>query len=288
MDRRFALVAVPFVALVAAAVALLPVRPAGAAGKDYKVVEVKDGGSVRGICKLVGDAAGLPKVSIFKDNDKGCGMEKERATERAVCGADNALANCVVYLKSVSSGKDWPKEMQSEDRTGTIDQKSCHYVPHVQWVRPSTQLVILNSDKADHNIHGFRDTLKDTQFNFSSAPDSKNDSTEGAFLEKTAKYIVKCDIHPWMSAYVHVVDHPYYDVTSAEAAGDKKAGEFLITDVPPGTYELVCWHEGMKETPTMQDGKIASYSYSEDVIDIKSITVTAGAPVTHNFDVPLK
>ena len=27
-------------------------------------------------------------------------------------GADNALANCVVYLKSVGSGKDWPKEMQ--------------------------------------------------------------------------------------------------------------------------------------------------------------------------------
>jgi hypothetical protein len=285
MNRRLALAVIPAAAL--AAVALRPV-PAGAASKDYKVVEVKDGGSVRGICKLVGDASGLPKLSIFKDNDKGCG-DKERPTERAIVGADNVLANCVVYLKSVAAGKDWPKEMLSEDRTGTIDQKGCRYVPHLQWLRPKTQMVIKNSDGADHNIHGFRDSLKDTKFNFSSAPGTTNDSTDSAFLEATALYIVKCDIHPWMSAYVHMVDHPYYSITSAEASGDKKAGEYVIDGIPPGDYELVCWHEGMKETPTMQDGKIASYAYSDPVVsDPKPIKIAAGGAVTENFDVPLK
>jgi hypothetical protein len=288
MNRRFVAVAVPTVALLAAAVALLPVTPARAAPKEYKVVEVKDGGSVRGICTLVGDAGALPKVSIFKDNDKGCG-DKERATERAVVGEGGALANCVVYLKSVSSGKDWPKDMTSPDRTATLDQKGCRYLPHMQWARPETQLVILNSDGADHNIHGFRDSLSNTQFNFSSAPGSRNDNTEGAFLEKPSQYIIKCDIHPWMSAYVHVVEHPYHDVTSHEAAGDKKPGEYVLDGIPPGDYELVCWHEGMVETPTMQDGKIASYAYSEPIVKTLKITIAAGKPLEgQNFAVELK
>ena len=288
MNCRFALAVLP-VAAVVAAFALQPVSPAGAASKDYKVIEVKDGGSVRGICKLVGDASGRPKLSIFKDNDKGCG-DKERPTERVIAGEGGALANCVVYLKSVSAGKDWPKDMLSEDRTGTIDQKGCRYVPHIQWLRPKTQMVILNSDGADHNIHGFKGSLKDTKFNFSSAPGSKNDNTDSAFLEDSAIYIVKCDIHPWMSAYVHVVDHPYYDVTSAEAANGKKPGEFLIEGIPPGDYDLVCWHEGMIETPTMQDGKIASYSYSEPVpVEPKAVKIAAGQALDgQNFDVPLK
>jgi plastocyanin len=288
MKRRFAY-ALPALALAAAAIALLPVSPARAAAKEYKVVEVKDGVTVRGICKLVGgDVASLPKVSIFKDNDKGCGADKERATERAIVGADNALANCVVYLKSVPAGKDWPEPMKSEDRTATIDQKGCRYIPHVQWVRTKTQLVILNNDGADHNIHGFRDSLKDTQFNFSSAPGSKNDNTEGAFLENPATYIIKCDIHPWMSAYVFGVEHPYYDITSAEAKDDKKPGEFVLENVPPGNYQIVCWHEGMKETPTMQDGKIASYSYSDPIVKTEDISCPGGKPFEKNFEIELK
>jgi hypothetical protein len=92
-----------------------------------------------------------------------------------------------------------------------------------------------------------------------------------------------------MSAYVHVVEHPYFDVTSAEAKGDRKPGEFLLENVPAGEYELVCWHEGMKETPVMQDGKIASYSYSEPIVKSVKITCPAGgaSPPT-TFEIELK
>ena len=37
-----------------------------------------------------------------------------------------------------------------------------------------------------------------------------------AYLEKSGKYIVKCDIHPWMNAYVHAVSHPYFAITDAK------------------------------------------------------------------------
>ena len=33
--------------------------------------------------------------------------------------------------------------------------------------------------------------------------------------------------------------HPYYAVTD-------ESGRFELTDVPPGEYELVAWHEGWK------------------------------------------
>ena len=81
-----------------------------------------------------------------------------------------------------------------------------------------------------------------------------------------------------MSAFVHVVTHPYHDVTTVagDEAAKKKPGEYLLTDVPPGTYTLVCWHEGMEETPQIQDGKISMFSYSAPVLLEKSVTVEAG------------
>ena len=47
---------------------------------------------------------------------------------------------------------------------------------------------------------------------------------------------VGCDVHPWMTAYVGVFDHPFFAVT-----GD--GGRFEIQSVPPGTYTLVAWHD---------------------------------------------
>jgi hypothetical protein len=43
--------------------------------------------------------------------------------------------------------------------------------------------------------------------------------------------------HTWMNAEMLVVAHPYYAVTN-------EAGKFELSDVPPGKYEIVAWHEG--------------------------------------------
>jgi hypothetical protein len=43
--------------------------------------------------------------------------------------------------------------------------------------------------------------------------------------------------HVWMNAEMMVVPHPYYAVTD-------QSGKFELTDVPPGSYEIVAWHEG--------------------------------------------
>ena len=42
---------------------------------------------------------------------------------------------------------------------------------------------------------------------------------------------VKCNVHPWMRAYIGVVGHPFFAVT-----GDD--GTFTIKGLPPGTYTI--------------------------------------------------
>ena len=43
--------------------------------------------------------------------------------------------------------------------------------------------------------------------------------------------------HVWMNAEMFIAPHPYYTVTD-------ESGRFKLENVPPGTYELVAWHEG--------------------------------------------
>ena len=51
---------------------------------------------------------------------------------------------------------------------------------------------------------------------------------------------VRCDVHPWMLAYVGVFDNPWFAVTD-------DAGAFAIKSVPEGSYKLVAWHERIGE-----------------------------------------
>ncbi len=281
MNRSIVVVGTALLAVAALAVAS---RSAPAAGKEYKVVEVKDGGKIHGFARLKAKVD-RGSVSVFKDNEKGCG-EKDQKSERLVYDeASLGVGNVVVYLKSIDEGKDWPEAMRSDDRTVTIDQKGCRYIPHVQWGRPGTQTVVLNNDRADHNIHGFKSTiektsLSDTKFNFASEPDTKKDQIADAFLEEPAKYIVKCDIHPWMNAYIFIVPHPYYVVTMAADGEGCKAGEFTLDNVPPGNYELLWWKEGIKETPQESGGKISGYNYGPDQMPSEPIKVTVEAGKT--------
>ena len=49
--------------------------------------------------------------------------------------------------------------------------------------------------------------------------------------------IVKCNLHPWMNAWIHVFDHPYFAVTDAD-------GKFEIKNAPAGKYRLLAWKDG--------------------------------------------
>ena len=51
---------------------------------------------------------------------------------------------------------------------------------------------------------------------------------------------MKCDVHPWMSARVYVLDHPFFAVTGAD-------GRFEIAGLPPGEHHVVFSHPFLGE-----------------------------------------
>jgi hypothetical protein len=114
-------------------------------------------------------------------------------------------------------------------------------------MRTGQSLAIKTSDPTAHNVHGFGKVNR--SFNRSQPPGAADIVMRMRRDESQPPMKVKCDIHPWMNAYVAVVPHPYYAVTG-------ERGAFELPNLPPGTYILEAWHEkygGMEQTVTVAD-----------------------------------
>lgn len=209
----------------AVAAAVLPAR-----GAAYEVVPVTDGGTITGKVTF-GGTAPTKKVIPTKDKEVCGGIRDE---PEITVGPGGEVQDAVVYLKDVQKGKAWAKPAKPPE----IVNKECRFVPRVQAL-PLGSIVIVNSDPVLHNTHGFLG--KATVFNV--ALPVKGQRIEKP-LKKEGMMRVECDAHGWMLAWVYVGASPYNAVTG-------KDGTFSITDVPPGSYTLVTWHEftGELETP---------------------------------------
>ncbi len=271
-----------------AAGATKPVRPSTSPKKPgpsrkpsrgkYKEIEVANGGTIKGVCKF--DKAPTPLKPVPVSKDVAPCKHEQHPSERMVFDAGKlTVKNCFVFLRDIGEGKKWTGEMAKSERSAMLDQVECMYVPHILPVRDKTQLNVKNSDAVVHNIHGYRETLQTTQFNFFTQANSVEMDTGDAYLKKAAKYIMGCDVHPWMNAYVMVIKHPYFFVTDMD-------GAYTLDDVPPGDYEIVCWHEGMQEVPQMKAGEISGYDYGPDIEVVKKVTVSAGGTSEVDFAIP--
>ena len=113
-----------------------------------------------------------------------------------------------------------------------IDQKGCIYSPHVVGIMAGQQLDILNNDGTLHNIHALPKVNK--EFNKAQPRSKKKLSVK--FEKPEAPFKIKCDVHPWMGAYIGVFAHPCFAVS-----GDD--GTYIISDLKPGEYVIEAWHE---------------------------------------------
>ena len=162
-------------------------------------------------------------------------------SEMLVLGSGNTMAqHHGLGLEGAPGREDLSR---SQDSRGPRSER-LQYVPHVMGIMVGQPYKILNSDGVLHNIH----TLPkiNTPFNKGMPATLKEATT--MFDKPEEVFQIKCDVHPWMSAYMAVFTHPFFSVTSTD-------GKFTISGLDPGTYEITAWHERLgTQTATVTVG----------------------------------
>ena len=200
--------------VIAVGIAAMVTAPARA----YDEAPVSGGGAVSGQVVFHG---AVPTRTVIPNKDiEVCGGPRQDPLVEV--GPDHGVANALVYLADVPSGKAWPTVAKRPE----LDNVKCRFQPEVQVIR-SGEIDIVNTDPVLHNTHGFYG--KRTAFNTALPNQNQRITTE---LLKTGTVRVDCDAHGWMLGWIYVRDNPYYAITGAD-------GKFSIADVPPGTYKLV-------------------------------------------------
>lgn len=186
-----------------------------------------DGGKITGKAVLDGTAPAPTKLKM--DADPICAQKNPNATsQEVVAGPGGGLQNVFVRVSDGLGGKTFPAPTEPV----TVDQNGCQYVPHVVGVMIGQPIKFLNSDGTLHNVHGM--PKKNDQFNFAMPKFVKQKET--TLKAPEAMVAVKCDVHPWMSGYIGVVDNPFFAVTGPD-------GAYTIQGLPPGDYTVEAWQE---------------------------------------------
>jgi hypothetical protein len=119
-------------------------------------------------------------------------------------------------------------------------------VDRVTCVRVGDTLVVKNSAAIPHNFFWSSANNGDHNANIPAMGQWK---LPQAIAAEPAPVQYKCTIHPWMSGYVRVFDHPYHAVTDDD-------GKFEIRNAPAGKFRIVYWHEtGLRGGPKGRFGE---------------------------------
>jgi plastocyanin len=197
-----------------------------AEGASAEAPAAADAGGVNGTVTFAGQDSDTP---IAMDADPICaGLHTTPVDTNEVAAKDGKLGNVFVYVKSGLTGS-YPAPAEKKE----LDQVGCQYTPRVLGLQAGQGLVIKNTDATLHNVHA----LPKANAEFNQAQPQGVPPIEKTFDKaEMPPAQIKCDVHPWMTAYVAVVDNPFYAVSGED-------GTFSIDKLPPGKYTLEAWHE---------------------------------------------
>lgn len=172
-------------------------------------------------------------------------------SEEVVVNDNGTLRNVFVWVKSGLPNVQWPTPSEAVK----LDQHTCIYKPRVIGVMTNQPIEIINSDPTNHNIHPLPKINR--EWNESQPPGGEPKIK--SFAREEIMIPVKCNVHPWMRAYIGVVSHPFFSVTGAD-------GTFTIKGLPPGEYTVEAWHERygtqeLKVTVAPKETKTADFTY---------------------------
>jgi plastocyanin len=221
---------------------------AGAATLAFPLV-AQAAGSISGTIKM--DGAPPQRQAIKMSADPQC----EAANAGGRLGdvflvKDGKVQNVFVYIKEGLGDQ----KFDTPTTPAHMDQVGCMYTPRVVGVMVGQEIEIKNSDGTLHNVHALPSASKP----FNNAMPMKGMTIKRKFTAPEIMVRMKCDVHPWMAAYIGVLSHPFFAVSGAD-------GSFTIANVPPGSYTIEAWHEKMgaqTASVTVADGAAATADFT--------------------------
>jgi len=206
--------------------------------------------TIKGTVKYDGAPVTNPKIKMGADPY----CEENNATpvydQSTVVGPNGELENVFVYVKTGLEGQTFPTPATPV----VFDQHNCTYHPHIFGIMTKQELQIVNSDATLHNVHAA--PVNSAEFNVGMP--TQGMKVTKSFKKSEIMVHIKCEVHPWMSAYAGVLDHPYFAVAG-------KGGAFELPKLPAGTYTLEAWHEKLgtqTQQVTVTDGGTAEITFT--------------------------
>ena len=117
-----------------------------------------------------------------------------------------------------------------------MDQRNETFVPHVLAITAGTTVEFPNSDRIYHNVFSLSKTRT---FDLGRYATGRSKSVR---FDRPGIVRVFCEIHSHMNAFILVFSHPFFAVTDPE-------GRYRIESVPPGSYNVIAWNEGLASEP---------------------------------------
>jgi plastocyanin len=188
------------------------------------------GSSITGTVTFAGNVPNLKPLAMEAEpvcHEKHGGQPAPN--EALVLGTGNTMGNIMVWVsKGLPADRTWAVPQTPV----VLDQDGCVYKPHVMGIVVGQTYRILNSDGILHNVH----TLPKINPSFNRGQPATVKEISTTFPSPENMFQVKCDVHPWMSAYIGVFTHPFFSVTNTD-------GTFTISGLDAGSYEITAWHE---------------------------------------------
>ena len=206
--------------------------------------------SLSGAVEFTGTPPAVSKLDRSADDF----CAKKPADDETVVVKNKKLVNVWVHVTKGAPDSTAPAGAPEV----VVDQKDCTYHPRVAMAVVGQTIVAKNNDPILHNVHTYLGPA--TVFNKGMANAAAKPITHVASKDGVIRW--KCDVHPWMRAFIGVNKNPYQAVT-----GDD--GSFKI-DLPPGSYTLEAWHEtfGVKTAEvTVKDAETAETSFEFSATD---------------------
>jgi hypothetical protein len=229
----------------------VPIQPSPPIISHTPVVAVASDGTVTGHVYFLGsrptpkliDLAACPQCAKVVDGTL--------YDDSLVVNQDGTLQNVIV---SISAGLAPGEHFEPPIAPVILDQKGCMFRPHVVAAMVGQSVMVRNSDPLIHTVHSM-DAEESPVFNFAQ-PTLAQRVVEP--LQVVETFGVRCDLHPWMTAWVRVFNHPYFAVTRGD-------GSFEIKGLAPGNYRLKAWHESLgvrEKTFMIRAGNGASVDFT--------------------------